>query len=98
MTDDERKLLRINHQKPFAGRNDFGQGKESGCCPHCGAPPEVYWYAGRSKKCGRCGYAGLGEKLFMSARWALRRGIEVTEKHITTALKYGITVYGDPDK
>ena len=99
MTDDEKKLMRIRRSHPYKGRNLYGSGKLTGCCPHCGAGPRYFKYpgAGRYKHCYQCGLDNRLERVFMDIRWHLRKGHDVEPERVARAISYGIQVYGDPD-
>lgn len=94
LSDNERKLLRIHRTHPYAGKNPYGGGKQSGVCPHCGAGPHLYEFDGRWKRCRSCGLDNERERLFTSTRWMLRKGRSVDRKMVRRALEYGIRVYG----
>jgi hypothetical protein len=94
LTKDEQALMRIKRSHPFKGGSKYGGGKLTSICPHCGAGPRQYRFAGRSKFCGSCGLENAMEDVFMMMRHAIRRGVETEPHHVLKALRYGNRVYG----
>ncbi len=89
-------LAKLKCVFPFAGKNSYGGGKKTSCCPACGASHASYRYpAGcRWKHCFCCGYDRFDQERFERLRWGAKKGRELAPEDMTFALAYHDRVFG----
>lgn len=89
-----RVLASLKCTFPHAGKNTYGGGKKTSCCPVCGAHAGTYTYpiGRRWKHCFGCGYDRLEQELFEHARATAKRG-QVPVVDVDRAISYHTKVF-----
>lgn len=87
-------LASLKCRYPHAGKNAYGSGKKTSCCPVCGASSSTYQYpvGRRWKHCFGCGYDRLEQMLFDHARATAKRG-RVPDVDVDRVIAYHAKVF-----